>query len=84
MEMTDHLTNAFEINLIGGSRCILVVDQIFVRIAVYKLGLHARLDQILWICQKYTSHLIRWTIDGRWTKHHGLLKEVDIQRDLMV
>ena len=34
--------------------------------------------------QKYTSHLKRCTIDGRWTKHHGLLKEVDIQRDLMV
>ena len=52
MKMTDHLTRLFEIYLIGSSQCILVVDWIFLRIAVYKLGLHARLNQMLWICPK--------------------------------
>ena len=36
--MTDHLTRLFEIYLIERSQWILVVDWIFVRIAVYKLG----------------------------------------------
>ena len=62
MKMTDHLTGLFEIYLIGSSQWILVVDSIFLGITVDELGLHARLNQMLWICQKiYIFNLKRWT-----------------------
>ena len=52
MKMTDHLIRLFETYSTGNSQCILVVVWIFLRIAVYKLGLHVRLDQMLWIYPK--------------------------------
>ena len=52
MKMTDYLTRLFEIYLIRSSHCILLVDQLFLRIAVYKLGPHARLTQMLGVCTK--------------------------------
>ena len=78
------LTRPFEVYLIGSSQCILVVDQIFLRITVYKWGAHARLNQMLWICPKIYFQPQEMGNTQMMDKYHRLLKDVDIHRNLMV
>ena len=78
MKMNDHVTRLFEIYLLGSSQCILVVDQVFLRTALYKLGPHVSLNKMLWICPKIYPKPQEMVNSQMMHKYHGLLKEVDI------
>lgn len=69
-KMIGHLTGLFQIYLLKTPQSISVVDQIFLKIGVFELGLHSRLDQMIWICpKKYSSDVL----SHDWFKLRGFI-----------